>query len=48
MNKDIVNLGSEIRRMKVVMDTGAVVGAIGDGVDYHIGKNAFFESRLKG
>ena len=41
----ITNLGTEVAKMKLVLDTGVVAGAIAPYVDEQIGRSQFYEER---
>lgn len=45
LNEQIINLGTSIRQMKLVLDSGVVAGAVSDGVDTHLARNEFYANR---
>lgn len=45
MNQAINTLGTSIRSMKLVLDSGVVAGGVTDGVDQNIGRKAFYAAR---
>ena len=41
----VEELGKQISKMKLVLDSGVVAGGVSDGVDEHIGRQMFYASR---
>jgi hypothetical protein len=46
MRRDLQNLSQSMSNLKLVMNTGAVVGAIGPEMDEYLGKAGFYSSRI--
>ena len=45
LGNQIVEMGNQIQKMRVVLDTGALVGGVTDGVDANIGRKTFYATR---
>lgn len=45
LGNQIVEMGNQIQKMKVVLDTGVLVGGVTDGVDANIGRKTFYATR---
>ena len=47
MRKDIQNLSTAMTHLRLVMNTGAVVGAIGPEMDLYLGRQGFYAARTE-
>ena len=45
MNERLINLGTRITNMKLVLDSGVVAGGVTDGVDRNLGRKMFYAER---
>ena len=45
LRDDVRNLGTAIKNIRLVMNTGAVVGAIGPEMDRYLGQRGYYASR---